>query len=366
MKYNADDNDSYTFRDDISDSDLLGMVYTKRKILILGGQEVGKTSIIKRYKNNIYIDDYEPTIQTVTKKLINFNDENIYFEIMDLEGQTQYTIFSPNKFSFGFNGYILVYDVKNMKSFELIKFIYEQVNILSGNISKILVGTKCDKDIDEASKYERQVTTDEAKKFAEKIHCPFLEVSSKDNVNIDEIFRLLLIEINKAESGINLKKMKFLKLYQFFLHHYTSMIYIYYINFILFLFLSIVFFFFGIYKEFHGDKKEQKDYYFGIGFPYTIFGIFGILISVGGFIGIKNKDIFLLNIVYLGLIYAGVFAIISIAEISLINNYQSLDESSLLCNICQFIIALIPLIIGIILSRIFKVIFQKDLKSYMA
>ena len=35
MKYNADDNDSYTFRDDISDSDLLGMVYTKRKILII-------------------------------------------------------------------------------------------------------------------------------------------------------------------------------------------------------------------------------------------------------------------------------------------------------------------------------------------
>ena len=84
------------------------------------------------------------------------------------------------------------------------------------------------------------------------------------------------------------------------------------------------------------------------------------------YIAIEHIGLIYFTIVYLGLIYAGVFAIISIAEISLINNYQSLDESSLLCNICQFIIALIPLIIGIILSRIFKVKKQKDLKSYMA
>ena len=36
---------------------------------------------------------------------------------MDLEGQTEYTIFSPNKFSVGYSGYILVYDVRSHKSF---------------------------------------------------------------------------------------------------------------------------------------------------------------------------------------------------------------------------------------------------------
>ena len=211
--------DSISFKEDLSESDLLAanFAYTKRKILILGGQEVGKTSILKRYKNNVFIEDYEPTIQLVTRKAFNFNSEYIYLEIMDLEGQTEYTIFSPNKFSFGYNGYILVYDVKNSKSFELIKFIYEQINILSGNAAKILVGTKCDKDLDSSSKYEKQVSSIEGKKFAEKIHCPFLEVSSKDDINIDEIFRILLIEINKTESGINLNNMKCVKIFKFFL-----------------------------------------------------------------------------------------------------------------------------------------------------
>ena len=232
MKFNLEMNDSSSFREDLSESDLLASnySYTKRKVLILGGQEVGKTSIIKRYKNNIYIDEYEPTIQILTKKTINFNNEYIYLEIMDIEGQTEYTLFSPNKYSFGYNGYILVYDIRNRKSFELIKHIYDQISFISGNTAKILIGTKSDKELETNSNYYRQVTVEEGKKYAEKIHCPFLEVSSRDNINIEEIFRLLIIEINKTESGVNLTQIKFKKIFQFFLHHPKLMIYCFYIN----------------------------------------------------------------------------------------------------------------------------------------
>ena len=374
MKLNFDlMEDSLSFREDISESDLLSgnFAYTKRKILILGGQEVGKTSIIKRYKNNIYTDDYENTIQTTTRKLIIFNNEYMYLEIMDYEGQTEYTIFSPNKFSIGYSGYILVYDVRSMKSFELIKFIYEQVSVLSGNVSKILIGTKCDKELDTNSKSEKQVSTEEGKKFAEKIHCPFLEVSSKDNINIEEIFRLLIIEINKNEYGVNLKQMKFVKLFQFFLHHYKLMIYCFYINIIILLLFSIIIFFVGIYKDFAADlenKNDDKYYYYGIGFPYIIFGLWGIIINVGGMVGMRNKDVFLFRLNYLGLIYGGIFDLISICQISLIYALNTnLTFSDLFDHYFGFlIIVLIPLIIGIIFSRIYKELFQKDLKNYMA
>ena len=88
-------NDSLSIREDISESDLMSsnLPYTKRNILILGGQEVGKTSIIRRFKNNIYIEEYEPTIQNLTKKTIMFNNECVYLELMDLDGQTEYKIF---------------------------------------------------------------------------------------------------------------------------------------------------------------------------------------------------------------------------------------------------------------------------------
>jgi small GTP-binding protein len=360
--------DNINFNEELSESELLASNFacTKRKLLILGGQEVGKTSILKRFKNNNFIEDYEPTIQQITRRGINFNNEYVYLEIMDLEGQTEYTIFSPNKFSFGYNGYILVYDVKNSKSFELIKFIYEQINILSGNAAKILVGTKCDKDLDSSSKYEKQVSSIEGKKFAEKIHCPFLEVSSKDYINIDEIFRILLIEINKTESGINLNNMKCVKIFKFFLHHPKLMIYCFYINLFIILIFSIILFFLGIYKEVIPEKKDN--YYFGIGFPFIIFGIWGIIINVGGIIGMKNKDIYLLRLNYIGLIYGGIFDLISLCNYIIINIFNKELTFSKLFGDCTYllIIALIPLIIGIILSKIYKVLFQKDLKSYMA
>ena len=217
--------DSLQLKDDISDSDLStsNIPYTKRKILLLGGQGVGKTALIKRFKNNLFLDDYEPTIQITTKKVISLNNEYIDLEIVDLEGQTEYTIFSPNKFSFGYNGYMLVYDVTQEKSFELIKNIYDKIEYLSGKTSKILIGAKSDNNLD-SSNSEREVSTKEGEEFAEKIHCPFIEISSKDNKNIEEAFRKLLIEINKTESGVNLKSLKFRQLFQFFIHHPTMMI----------------------------------------------------------------------------------------------------------------------------------------------
>ena len=360
--------ETLSYKEEISELDLLSSnyPYTKRKILILGGQEVGKTAIIKRYKNNIFLEDYESTIQQITKKIYDFNDEIIFLEIMDFEGQTEYTIFSPNKFSFGYNGYILVYDVTSSKSFDLIKFIYEQINVLSGDISKILVGTKCDKDLDSNSNYPRQVSTEQGKQFAEKINCPFLEVSSKDNINIEEIFRLLIIEINKTESGIDLTQIKFIKIFSFFVHHPKLMIICFYINSLILIIVSIFSFYLGIYKDVCLDKEDKDYYYFGVGFPYILFGIWGILINVGGIVGIKTKEIDLLKLYCLGLIYTGFFSLISIGNITSINFFQEITTKKIINNIVLFIIVLVPLIIGILLSSIYKNLFQKNLKLYMA
>ena len=72
-------NDSLPYKEDLSESDLRNSntPYIKRKILLLGGQEVGKTAFIRRFKNNIYNEEYEPTIQITTKKVILLNNDYI-------------------------------------------------------------------------------------------------------------------------------------------------------------------------------------------------------------------------------------------------------------------------------------------------
>ena len=103
-----------------------GRPMKRRKILLLGSECSGKSSLIKRFKDNIFEETYEPTIQNNIKKLFIMNNESIELEIIDFEGQTEFTIYTPNKFSFGINGYMLVYEITNKKSFELIKIIKEK------------------------------------------------------------------------------------------------------------------------------------------------------------------------------------------------------------------------------------------------
>ena len=351
--------DSLQLKDDISDSDLStsNIPYTKRKILLLGGQGVGKTALIKRFKNNLYIDDYEPTIQITTKKIISLNNEYIDLEIVDLEGQTEYTIFSPNKFSFGYNGYMLVYDVTQEKSFELIKNIYDKIEYLSGKTSKILIGAKSDNNLD-SSINERQVSIKEGEEFAEKIHCPFIEISSKDNKNIEEAFRKLLIEINKTESGVNLKSLKFRQIFQFFIHHPKMMINCFYFNLIFLVLLSLLIIYSGVYKEIYGKI------YYGVGFPCILLGLWEILFNVCGIYGIYYKNTYLLEMNYFGLILGGAYLLINIGQ-SFIQYYIDGEKYPDLF-IFLFLINIIPLIAVIGLSIIFKIIYQQDLKSYMA
>lgn len=59
----------------------------------------------------------------------------------------------------------------------------------SDNISRILVGNKCDMES------QRQVSTDEGRELAEHYNVRFLETSAKDCKNVDEAFQLMTKEI---------------------------------------------------------------------------------------------------------------------------------------------------------------------------
>ena len=66
----------------------------------------------------------------------------------------------------------------------------------SDNISRILVGNKCD--LEE----NRQVTSDEGKELAEHYNVRFLETSAKECKNVEEAFTLMTREI-KSKVAIN-------------------------------------------------------------------------------------------------------------------------------------------------------------------
>ena len=96
--------------------------------------------------DDIFSENYVPNLQMSFKKTKKIRDEFVDIEIIDMEGQNEYTqIVSPKIFQIGIDGYILCYSIENQQSFKLITSINTKLNDLIGrDVPKVLVANKSD------------------------------------------------------------------------------------------------------------------------------------------------------------------------------------------------------------------------------
>jgi Ras-related protein Rab-6A len=171
------------------------------KIILVGNNNVGKSSIISKYVEN---DINENSLNTFTsdkyKKIIEIKDEKIELDIWDTVAQENYR--SVNRiFMKNAEIAILVYDITNRKSFEDLEFWYNQV-IKSSNDSIVVLAIAANK----SDLYEEQVVDfEEGKEFAQKKCITIIrETTSFDFDNINNFFEEILLEyIKKKHSNDN-------------------------------------------------------------------------------------------------------------------------------------------------------------------
>ncbi|KAM9302713.1 GTP-binding protein Rheb isoform 1-T1 [Morus bassanus] len=147
-----------------------------RKIAILGYRSVGKSSLTIQFVEGQFVDSYDPTIENTFTKLITVNGQEYHLQLVDTAGQDEYSIF-PQTYSIDINGYILVYSVTSIKSFEVIKVIHGKLLDMVGKVQIpiMLVGNKKDLHM------ERVISYEEGKALAESWNAAFLESSAKEN-----------------------------------------------------------------------------------------------------------------------------------------------------------------------------------------
>ncbi|XP_060677060.1 GTP-binding protein Rheb-like [Hemiscyllium ocellatum] len=165
-----------------------------RKIAVLGYRSVGKSSLTIQFVEGQFIECYDPTIENTFNKTINFDGQDFYLQLVDTAGQDEYSIFSRSH-TVDVHGYVLVYSVTSMKSFEVIKVIHSKLLDMVGKIQipTVLVANKRD-----LSK-QRVVQTEEGKKLADSWGAAFLESSAKQNDTTVQIFKMMIQEIEKAD-----------------------------------------------------------------------------------------------------------------------------------------------------------------------
>ena len=118
----------------------------KINILALGNSNVGKTSYILRYADNIYHTIYLATygIDFKIKIIILPNQKKIKILFYDTSGEEKFKSISLNTIK-NADGITLLYDITNQDLFEAISgWISSIKESKGGNIPIVLLGIKCD------------------------------------------------------------------------------------------------------------------------------------------------------------------------------------------------------------------------------
>ncbi|GAA5827700.1 hypothetical protein JCM11251_001795 [Rhodosporidiobolus azoricus] len=163
-------------------------ITSSRKLVLLGESAVGKSSLVLQFVKGQFDDYRESTIgaafltQTVPVSSGNF----IKFEIWDTAGQERYKSLAPMYYRSA-HAAVVVYDITSAAS--LLKartWISELQRQADPSICVCLVGNKLD-----LAAEQRQVSTDEAQKFADEEGLMFYEVSAKTAEGVEGVFKAI-------------------------------------------------------------------------------------------------------------------------------------------------------------------------------
>jgi len=122
-------------------------------------------------------------------RTVNCDGKNIKSQIWDTAGQERYRAITSAYYR-GAVGALLVYDITKRSSYENVpRWLKELREHADDQIVIMLVGNKRD------LRNNREVTTDEAKQFAEENNLFFIETSALDSTNVETAFKRILSEI---------------------------------------------------------------------------------------------------------------------------------------------------------------------------
>ncbi|KIY73437.1 GTP-binding protein RAB5 [Cylindrobasidium torrendii FP15055 ss-10] len=154
------------------------------KLVLLGESAVGKSSLVLRFVKDQFDDYRESTIgaafltQTVTLE----HNTSVKFEIWDTAGQERYKSLAPMYYR-NANCAVVVYDITQPASLEKARtWIRELQRQADPSIVIALCGNKGDLEA------RRQVSQEEAKKYADEEGLMWGETSAKSGDGVSDIF----------------------------------------------------------------------------------------------------------------------------------------------------------------------------------
>ncbi len=158
------------------------------KTVIVGDYSVGKTSLIRRFAEDTFDQDYKPSIGVnITAKSVDVRGAKLKFNMFDTGGQER---FEPlrQKYYKGTQAVIYVFDITRAESAASIekRWMAEVEGILGKDYERMVLANKIDLP-------QREVSGDVGRQIAERMRATYYETSALDGRNVNEAFRELAV-----------------------------------------------------------------------------------------------------------------------------------------------------------------------------
>ncbi|KAJ8647150.1 hypothetical protein MRB53_000173 [Persea americana] len=167
----------------------------KYKLVFLGDQSVGKTSIITRFMYDKFDTTYQATIGIdFLSKTMYLEDRTVRLQLWDTAGQERFRSLIPSYIRDS-SVAVIVYDVANRQSFlNTSKWIEEVRTERGSDVIIVLVGNKTD------LVEKRQVSIEEGEAKSREFGVMFIETSAKAGFNIKPLFRKIAAALPGMET----------------------------------------------------------------------------------------------------------------------------------------------------------------------
>ncbi|KAL0491987.1 Ras-like protein [Acrasis kona] len=153
--------------------------------VLLGDGGVGKSTISNRLVSNIFIEEYDPTIEDSYRICCEVNDEVYIIDMLDVAGQSEYSVMRDS-YMRRCEVIIIVADAGNENTFDEIKVFIEQAQRIKDNICVpfLLILNKIDlvDNVDPLMEKLRKIGENSESAFVE-----YIAVSAKSGFNIRSI-----------------------------------------------------------------------------------------------------------------------------------------------------------------------------------
>ncbi|XP_066572542.1 ras-related protein Rab-24 [Amia ocellicauda] len=158
------------------------------KVVMLGKECVGKTSLVERYVHNRFLmGPYQNTIGAAfVAKPIQVGEKVVTLGIWDTAGSERYEAMSRIYYR-GAKAAIVCYDLTDSSSFQRARFWVKELQNCEEHCRIYLCGTKSD--LIQGDRSTRKVDYHDVQDYADEIKAQLFETSSKTGKNVDELFQ---------------------------------------------------------------------------------------------------------------------------------------------------------------------------------